>query len=67
MATKIYQWQLYIPNGGELDQMAIKFSNTFSKESFARHSEIYPNWDFRFENIPSGNPGGSSVPSFLPS
>jgi hypothetical protein len=23
----------------------------------ARHSKIYLNWDFWFENIPSGNPG----------
>jgi hypothetical protein len=22
----------------------------------ARHSKIYPNWNFWFENIPSGNP-----------
>jgi hypothetical protein len=22
-----------------------------------RHTKIYPNWNFRFENIPSGNPG----------
>jgi hypothetical protein len=25
--------------------------------SIARPSKIYPNWDFWFENIPSGNPG----------
>jgi hypothetical protein len=24
--------------------------------SIARPSKIYPNWDFWFENIPSGNP-----------
>jgi hypothetical protein len=24
--------------------------------SIARHSKIYPNWDFWFENKPSGNP-----------
>jgi hypothetical protein len=26
--------------------------------SIARPSKIYPNWDFGFENKPSGNPGG---------
>jgi hypothetical protein len=25
--------------------------------SISRPSQIYPNWDFWFENIPSGNPG----------
>jgi hypothetical protein len=29
--------------------MAIKYT-------IARPSKIYPNWDFWFENIPSGNP-----------
>jgi hypothetical protein len=27
---------------------------------FARPSNIYPNWDFWFENIPSGNPDSGS-------
>jgi hypothetical protein len=38
---KIYQ------NGHKIYQMAF----------FERHSDIYPNWDFWFENIPSGNRG----------
>jgi hypothetical protein len=25
--------------------------------SILRPSNIYQNWDFRFENVPSGNPG----------
>jgi hypothetical protein len=25
--------------------------------SLPMHSKIYPNWDFWYENIPSGNPG----------
>jgi hypothetical protein len=24
---------------------------------FAMHSKLFPNWEFWFENIPSGNPG----------
>jgi hypothetical protein len=30
----------------------LKYANT----SIARSTKIYPNWDFWFENIPSGNP-----------
>jgi hypothetical protein len=29
--------------------------------SFARPSKIYPNWDFGFENLPSGNTGGWEI------
>jgi hypothetical protein len=32
-----------------IDQMVIRFS-------IAKPSKIYPNWDFWFENKPSGNP-----------
>jgi hypothetical protein len=47
-----------IPNGHKIfpiavkyvDQMVIKYTKIF-------HSKIYPNWDFWFENLPSGNPG----------
>jgi hypothetical protein len=35
--------------------MVIKFTNIV----LARHSQIYPNWDFWFENIPSGNPAAN--------
>jgi hypothetical protein len=31
-------------------KFSIKINN------IARPSQIYPNWDFGFENIPSGNP-----------
>jgi hypothetical protein len=32
--------------------------------SVARPSKIYPNWDFWFENMPSGNPAlGSYLPA----
>jgi surface antigen len=30
------------------------------ESSVARTSKIYPNWDFWFENKPSGNPDGTS-------
>jgi hypothetical protein len=51
---KLYQMaNIYIPNGRKIHQMALKYT-TFS---IARPSKIYPNWDFWFENMPSGNPG----------
>jgi hypothetical protein len=34
----------------EMDQMVIKYTGIL-------HCKIYPNWDFWFENIPSGNHG----------
>jgi hypothetical protein len=40
------------PNGRKNNQKAIKFPAW----SIARLSKIYPNWDFWFKNIPSGNP-----------
>jgi hypothetical protein len=39
--------------------MVIKYIPRFSK---ARPSKIYPNWDFWFENKPSGNPGSAKAP-----
>jgi hypothetical protein len=42
MAPKFTKWPQNIPNGGEMDLMAIKFANSFS----ARLSEIYPNFWF---------------------
>jgi hypothetical protein len=53
-----------IPNGHKIyaiavkyvDQVDIEFTNIFF---IARQSKISPNWDFWFENIPSGNPGAS--------
>jgi hypothetical protein len=47
MATKYTKWPQRIPNGR---QMAIKYNNI-----------IYPNWDFWFENMPSGNPGPNDI------
>jgi hypothetical protein len=43
-----YKYQM----AGKFDQMAIKYT----KYTIARPSKIYPNWDFWFETIPSGNP-----------
>jgi hypothetical protein len=56
------------PNGHKLYQMAIKYSNRPYNITFSvsRSSKIYPNWDFWFENKPSGNPDLSqSVRSYM--
>jgi hypothetical protein len=67
---KIYQttidytkWQLIIPNGHKIYKLFF----------ILRPSKIYPNWDFWFENKPSGNPAQISfgatdlfLTSFLP-
>jgi hypothetical protein len=37
----------------KISQHTIKYISTFSILS---PSKIYPNWDFGFENVPSGNP-----------
>jgi hypothetical protein len=47
MATKYPKWQQNRPNGDKIYQH-LSF--------IARHSKIYPNWDFWFENVPSGIP-----------
>jgi hypothetical protein len=51
-----------IPNKQEKYQMAIKYTKwpnghniTISTSSIAIPSKIYPNWEFLFENIPSGS------------
>jgi hypothetical protein len=36
----------------KLDKVAIKIPTS----SIAKPFQIYPNWDFWFENMPSGNP-----------
>jgi hypothetical protein len=41
-----------LPQNTYIDQMAIKYTNIFHYKIL----QIYPNWDFWFENIPSGNP-----------
>jgi hypothetical protein len=45
---KYTKWTWNISNGRKIDQMVF---------SIARPSKIDPNWDFWFENKPSGNPG----------
>jgi hypothetical protein len=50
---KIYQTATKLPNGRKIYQMAIEYTNFFIPRPF----KIYPNLNFRFENIPSGNPG----------
>jgi hypothetical protein len=42
-----------IPNDHKIDQMIIKYTKIFP---FLGVSKMYKNWDFWFENIPSGNP-----------
>jgi hypothetical protein len=40
--------------------MAVKYTkwtNNLLATFIAKHSKNYPNWDFWFENLPSGNPG----------
>jgi hypothetical protein len=54
---KMYQASIKYTKGRYIDLVAKKLRKFF----VARHSKIYPNWDFWFENIPSGNPEGSST------
>jgi hypothetical protein len=44
----------------KIDQLAIKYTNLFHCKTL----KIYPNWDFGFENMPSGNPA-KQIESFL--
>jgi hypothetical protein len=59
------KWPENRPNGQKIDQwakiyqMAGKLTGwpqTIPTSSIVRPSQIYPNWDFWIENIPSGNP-----------
>jgi hypothetical protein len=52
MTTKYTKWPKNISNGHKIDQMVLKLPIF----SIARPFKIYPNWDFWFENKPSGNP-----------
>jgi hypothetical protein len=52
MTTKYTKWPKDISNGRKIDQL-VKNIPIFS---IARLSKIYPNWEFWFENKPSGNP-----------
>jgi hypothetical protein len=42
--------------------MAIKYMSKF--QSKVPTPKIYPNWDFWFENKPSGNPDEQQLPGF---
>jgi hypothetical protein len=45
---------------------AVKFTKKLPTFSIPRPSKINPNWDFGFENKPSGNPDERSLlPSYL--
>jgi hypothetical protein len=44
--------QYIIPNNQKLFQMVKKYNNIFHSKSL----QIYPNWNFWYENKPSGNP-----------
>jgi hypothetical protein len=50
---KMYQMAIKIPFGRKIDKKAIKIPTS----STARPCKIYPNCEFWFENIPSGNTG----------
>jgi hypothetical protein len=50
---KIFQRSIKIPNCRKIDQMAINCTSIFNWKSL----QNYPNWEFWFEKIPSGNPG----------
>jgi hypothetical protein len=50
MAIKYFRWPLNRPKDHKKDQ----------EFPIARPSKIYPKWDFRFENKPSGNPSAQS-------
>jgi hypothetical protein len=61
--TKCTKWSQNIPNVRKIFQMEIKYFNIFH----SKVRQIYPNWDFWFENKPSGNPGhGLNYHSLLP-
>jgi hypothetical protein len=38
-----------MPKGRKIDLTATNYANVF-------HCKIYPNWDYWFQNMPSGNP-----------
>jgi hypothetical protein len=67
MNTKCTKWSYNIPNVCKIFQMAIKYIDIFKLRPY----KIYPNWEFWFENKPSGNSGlgcrqKSAVPHKLP-
>jgi hypothetical protein len=52
---KIFQITTKCTNGSKILDVAIKFTNI----SNPRSSKMSKNWDFWYENIPSGNPASS--------
>jgi hypothetical protein len=57
---KCTKWTLNVRIGPKISQRSVKCSqwpSNISTFSHPRPSKIYPNWDFWFENKPSGNPG----------
>jgi hypothetical protein len=55
-----------VPNGHKLSQVSLKYSKWPSNIltiSNLRPYKIFPNWDFWFENKPSGNPAATLVRS----
>jgi hypothetical protein len=64
----MYRWPQNLPNGHKIYQMAgklIKWPQNRLTFSIARPSKICPNWDFWFENMPSGNPGLDTFVTWL--
>jgi hypothetical protein len=45
-----------VPNGHKISKMSVKMTINILTFSNLRPSKNYPNWDFCFENKPSGNP-----------
>jgi hypothetical protein len=52
MTTNYTKRPKSVPNGHKIFQMVIKYHNIF----LPRPSKFDQNWDFWFENKPSGNP-----------
>jgi hypothetical protein len=44
---------MYVPSDHKICRMTVKYTKMF----FRTPSQIYQNWDFWYENTPSGNPG----------
>jgi hypothetical protein len=70
MATKYTQMATkYTQMAPKYTQMATKYTQMASKYTkifYSRPSKINPNWDFWYENKPSGNPGLRLPPSRQP-
>jgi hypothetical protein len=65
MNTKCTEWAymyVHIPN---VSKIGIPNEHKIHMSTFSnlRPSKFFPNWDFWFENKPSGNPGDDQLPS----